>query len=190
MKKTTKRRRRSKKWISWVIILILLIAACVVGYFVWDSYFRDKSEEKQNNTTEVVEEQKIDKNDNNSETEDAVDLTNEVDDGKKIEQYDGDNPNTAEALSGVVTYAGVNGDKLMIRVNIDQYLTSGNCELTLTKNGANIYSSIASIVGSASTATCEGFDVPTGNLGGGNIKINIKLNANDKSGVIQGEVNI
>ena len=186
MAKKTKR-RKNRKWIYWMLIFVLLVVACIVGYFVWDSYFKDK-DEKRDEVVEVVEEQNIDK-DNNNEGE-AVGLTTDVDDGKKIDQYDGANPNTAEELSGVVTYAGVNGDSLMIRVNIDQYVTNGKCELTLSKNGANIHSSIASIVGNASTATCEGFDIPASNLGGGNIKINIKLNADGKSGVIQGEVNI
>ena len=30
-----------------------------------------------------------------------------------------------------ISYAGVNGDKLMIRVNINQYLSGGNCSLRL-----------------------------------------------------------
>ena len=178
-----KRRKRSKKWISWLIIVALLIGAGVVCYMVWDSYFRDKSEPEASETsgTTEVEEQK-----NNTE----MDLASEEPEKKKVEQYDGDDPNNAQDLSGVVTYAGVNNGVLMIRVNIDQYLDSGKCELTLTRGGATIYSSIASIIGSASTSTCEGFDVAVGELGGGNVEIIIKLESNGRVGSIHGEASI
>ena len=178
-----KRRKRSKKWISWLIILVLLIGAGAVCYMVWDSYFRDKTEPETSETSDNTESEEQ-KNDSEAE------LTSEEPEKKKVEQYDGDDPNNAQDLSGVVTYAGVNNGVLMIRVNIDQYLDSGKCELTLTRGGATIYSSIASIIGSASTSTCEGFDVATGELGGGNVEINIKLESNGRTGLIRGEANI
>ena len=178
-----KRRKRSKKWISWLIILVLLIGAGAVCYMVWDSYFRDKTEPETSETSDNTESEEQ-KNDSEAE------LTSEEPEKKKVEQYDGDDPNNAQDLSGVVTYAGVNNGVLMIRVNIDQYLDSGKCELTLTRGGATIYSSIASIIGSASTSTCEGFDVAMGELGGGNVEINIKLESNGRTGLIRGEANI
>ena len=178
-----KRRKRNKKWISWLIILVLLIGAGVVCYMVWDSYFRDKTEPETSETSDNTESEEQ-KNDPEAE------LTSEEPEKKKVEQYDGDDPNNAQDLSGVVTYAGVNNGVLMIRINIDQYLDSGKCELTLTRGGATIYSSIASIIGSASTSTCEGFDVAMGELGGGNVEINIKLESSGRMGSIRGEVNI
>jgi len=177
------RRKRNKKWISWLIILVLLIGAGVVCYLVWDSYFRDKTEPETSETTEDVD---IEKGKNTTE----VDLTSEEPEKQKVEQYDGEDPNNAQELSGVVTYAGVNNGTLMIRVNIDQYLDSGQCELTLSRGGATIHNSIASIIGSASTSTCEGFDVRVGELGGGNVEINIKLESNGRTGSIHGEANI
>ena len=105
-------------------------------------------------------------------------------------QYEGDDPNTTEELTGVITYAGVNGDKLMIRVNIDQFLDSGECGLGLRQAGMNVYNTSARVVSNASTATCEGFDVPVNELGEGNYQITIKLNAGGKTGTINGEVNV
>ena len=176
-----KRRKRSKKWIYWLFTLILLVAAGVVCYLVWDAYFRDKSDQAgSQESSEMVE--------NKEEAE--GELKSESVEKKKVEQYDGSDPNEANDLSGVVTYAGVNNGKLMIRVNIDQYLTEGKCELTLTRGGATIYNSITNIVGSATTATCEGFDVPVSELGGGNVGINIKLKTDGRTGSIQGEANI
>ena len=178
----SKRRKRSKKWIYWLIILILLIGAGAVCYLVWDSYFREKDDVEQ---TEIIEEKNEQKT-----NEVEVEQTSESPEKPKVEQYDGESPNQANELTGVVTYAGVSGDNLMIRVNIDQYLENGQCELTLKQGSATIYNSIASIIGSASTATCEGFDIPINKLGGGKFEININLSANGRTGLIRGEANV
>ena len=90
----------------------------------------------------------------------------------------------------MVTYAGVVDDKLMIRVNIDQFLADGSCELKLVRNNSTIYNSTANIFADVSTSTCEGFDVPVSGLGSGNTNIEIQLKSGDKSGIIRGEVNI
>ena len=108
---------------------------------------------------------------------------------KKVPQYDGDDPNTAEELSGVVTYAGVSGGALMVRVNIDQYLDNGKCEMNLIQSGNVVHSSAVEIVGGPSTASCAGFDVPVAGLSG-NYEIVVKLEAGGKRGTIRGEVSV
>lgn len=178
------KRKRNRKWISRAIILVLLIAAVVVIYLVWDSYFSDrKQDEESGQSVEQVEE-------NKPTQEDNVEIIDETSDEPKVVQYDGKDPNTSDELSGVITYAGVSGGNLMIRVNIDQYLEDGNCTLSLARGGSNIYSSVARVATSASTATCEGFDVPVSEIGGGVIDIVIDINADGKDGVIRGEVQI
>ena len=176
------KRKRNKRWISWVILLVLAVAAGVVVYLVWDNYFNDKREENREDETAQVEEGKGEEKEE-SENSDEVEK-------KKVEQYDGEDPNKVDTLSGVVTYAGVNDGILMVRVNIDQYLDSGECGLTLARGGGTIYSSIAEIVGGPSTASCAGFDVPVSGLGGGVVEININLNSGERSGVIHGEAEI
>lgn len=105
-------------------------------------------------------------------------------------QYSGENANKSANLTGVVTYASVSNGVLVIRTSIDQYLTAGTCELTLDRGGAIIYSDTANIVGGASTATCQGFDVAASELGGGNVDIIVNITADGKSGVIRGEANV
>lgn len=175
-------------------MLILLVVAAVVVYFVWDGYFKDKDGGKKESSQEVekVEEQK--------EGEDGgVDarieegygqLEDEVKDGKEIVQYDGENPNKAESISGVVTYVGVSGERLMIRVNIDQFLDDGECILNLVRNGSTIYNDTARVVGNVTTATCEGFDVPVDGIGRGATDIMITINSGEKTGIIVGKVEL
>lgn len=168
--------------------MVLLIAAGVVVYLVWDNYFNDKKEDrKEGQGTEQVEEKEV------AETTEAVekekDEAEKAVEEKKVNQYEGDDPNTAEELSGVVTYAGVNNGVLMVRVNIDQYLDSGKCELSLVKGGGVAYNATAEIAGGASTASCAGFDVPAFGLQGG-YEIVINLESGGRKGTIRGEVNI
>ena len=162
------------------------MAAAVVCYLVWDGYFKNKDEGELVEGQSVVEKEQ-DKEDKKSEENTKIEEGKVV--GKEeIIQYEGDDPNTQDDLTGVITYAGVSGDSLMIRVNIDQYLEDGTCELSLVQNGV-IYSDVANIVGSAATATCEGFNVPAGGLGG-QYEIIISLSSGEKAGVIKGEVEI
>lgn len=183
----TKKRKKNKKWVSWLVLFLLLVVASIMCYFVWDAYFRDKTTDAPE--TEEVETKKNEIKQSDEEEEDNK-VVEEIKEEKKVEQYDGDDPNNANSLSGVVTYAGVNGGNLMIRVNIDQYLSSGQCKLSLIRNGTAIYNSTVSIVNSASTATCEGFDVPVSELGGGGVTILINIVSGERNGSIQGEVSI
>ena len=84
----------------------------------------------------------------------------------------------------------MNNGKLMIRVNIDQYVSSGTCTLGLRREGMNIYSAEALITDGASTSTCEGFDISTDELGNGTTNIIIYMEGDGKTGEIQGRVDL
>lgn len=183
-----KRRRRSKKWISWLIILILLIAAIVVCSMVYKDYFSDDKEKETDSKVEEKKEkgeerEEEDKSEEGSEEQEVVRK-------EEVPQYDGEDPNNSEGITGAITYAGVSGSVLMIRVNVDQYLSGGSCNLRINEYGGEIYSDSASLISSASTMTCEGFDVPVSAIGGGNFEIFVDVNADGKSGTIKGEANI
>ena len=189
-----RKRKKNKKRLFWILMLILLVAAAVVVYFVWDGYFKGKGGGKKESSQEVekVEERKEgeDRGVDARIEEGHGQLEDEVKDGKEIVQYDGENPNKAESISGVVTYAGVSGERLMIRVNIDQFLDDGECILNLVRNGSTIYNDTARVVGNVATATCEGFDVPVDGIGGGATDIMITINSGEKTGAITGKVEL
>lgn len=181
-----RRRKRSKKWLSSVLFLALLVVAGVVCYFVWDGYFRDKKEEPTTEapTGNTVVVEKEEPSDDAGEEED-LGIEKE-----EIVQYDGEDPNMAEELSGALTYVGVSGSNLLIRVNIDQYLSSGTCRLEISRGGQVVFSDSAAIVSAASTATCEGFNVPMSELGSGTVEIKVYLDSGGKTGRIVGGVTI
>ena len=179
------RKRKSKKWISRLFFLLLLIAAVVMCYFVWDAYFKDKGPKQpkpaeQSQTTEEGPEEK---------PKEKEEETEEPEEKPKVPQYDGDDPNTANELTGAITYVGVTNGYLRIRINVDQYVTGG-CNIILTRGGTQIYSDYANLITSASTSTCEGFDIPTSDLGTGITGIRITISSGVKTGAITGEVTL
>ncbi len=184
-----RRRRKSKKWIYWLLFFVLLIVAGVVCYFVWNEYFND-TEKGGVKEDAVVEEVDVEGDDKEESEVVEEEKEEEIIEKEKVIQYEGDDPNEAEELTGVVTYAGVSGSNLIIRVNIDQFLNGGNCELNLLRNGQVIYGDTASVIGSAATATCEGFNVPVAEVGNGGVEIVIKISSEGRGGTIRGEANI
>lgn len=191
------KRKNRRKWVYWLVIVLLLVAAGVIIYLVWNSYFRPKNSDiREDNVVKVADDKvekdnKVDKDDAEQNNNGIGGNTDEVEREKEKEQvaaYEGDNPNYNNQLTGALTYAGVNGGILVIRVNIDQYLDSGTCRLSL--GGGTEYSDVVNVVSSASTSTCEGFDIPVSNLASGTYKITIDLNSGDKKGIIEGEVSV
>ncbi len=177
-----RRRRRSRKWLSRLLFLILIIIAGAVIYLVWDNYFRDDKVIEPGQSEVVEEEKPEEKSENVSEEKEP--------EKEETVQYEGDDPNTLEELTGVVTYAGVSGNKLMVRININQYLSGGSCKLSLVRNGATAYEDVAAVTAGAATSTCEGFDVPVSEITSGKYQILVEVTAEGKAGVIKGEVEV
>lgn len=181
------KRRNYRKLIWWTVGVILVAAIVITGVVIG---INNTGKANNDETTKTEEQQKTEQKDGGDNKNTEEENTEEIDDYKKITQYEGVDPNKAEELSGVVTHASVNGSTLMIRTSIDQYLTEGVCDLTLERDGNIIYSDTTDIEGEASTATCQGFDVATAGLGEGHLDIIINLSANGKSGVIRGGTDI
>lgn len=178
-----KRRRRNKKWLKVILFLILIIVAGVICFLVWDSYFKDDNSEVE---SEVIEQPIVEQDGIKTEIEAEENV--EVVEKEEVLQYDGADPNESVDLTGVITYTNVANGVLTIRVNIDQYISSGSCKLALVRGGAEIYGETVQMTDSASTSTCKGFDISTDGLGSGSTSIIINLSGDNKNGVISGEV--
>lgn len=177
-------------------MVVLFIGAAVVCYFVWDMYFRIKDDNGSNmgaegSSSEVVQvEEKEEKEEKIEENKNVGTTNNEVVEKEKVVQYEGNDPNEAGELTGAITYAGVSDGVLAIRVNIDQYLTDGECALTLARDGVEIYNDMASITGSVSTSSCDGFEVPLDQIGRGEVDIKIDLGADVRTGQLRRRVSV
>lgn len=180
-----RRKRKSKKWISRLFFLMLLIVAVVLCYFVWDAYFKGDSKQPKQEEQSSSQEEKPKEEEKPEEKKEE-----EPEEKPKVPQYDGDDPNTAEQITGAITYIGVSNGYLRVRVNVDQYINGGSCNIVLLRGGAQIYSDYANLNSSASTSTCEGFDIPVADLGTGYTQIRITLSSGEKTGAVTGEVTL
>lgn len=176
-------KRKNKKQRKKIFggLILLLVVGGGAGYAVWQQRTVDSGAE------EIEEMQQYEQEEGEEVQGQAV--TGATPEKKAI-LYEGEDPNTRETLSGVVTYAGAMEGKLAIRVNIDQYLTDGECSLALKKGGNVVYVDTVRIIENVTTATCEGFDIATAGIGGGKFEIQIDLQAGEKKGTIKGEVDI
>ena len=185
-----KRKRKKTNIMKWVVrafLLALFIAAVVIVFLVWDNYFNDKKDNnpKASEESSEIEEKKVEESEDEEEKEEEMPVEK-----KEVKQYEGENPNVSNDLTGAITYAGVSNGTLRIRVNIDQYLSGGTCELGLITDGGKVYSTSVGVSDSASTATCQGFDVPTSGLPTGDYRIEVIVSSGDKTGIILGEVKL
>ena len=185
-KMAKKHKKQSKKWIIWILLVVLFVAVAVAVYFVGKTLIKkDEQEVKPSNeTTEEVEKMP---------TQDDFTTPDDTDDGmpeKKTVLYEGGDPNKSPELTGVVTGSNVANGNLVIWTNIDQYLNTGTCELILQENGQKVYKDEVKIVADVSTSYCEDFVVPVSAVGAGQYQIIINLNSGDKTGIINGEVEL
>lgn len=181
------KRRKNHKWLWGIIFLVLIAGAVVVAIMVRNNFFNDNSNKSEpGNSSNTVSPDKP-KDDTKKEDDKKTDDTPKKED---VPQYTGDNPNKAETLSGVISYADVSGDDLVIRVNIDQFLSEGNCTINIVKNGSVAFTQTVGIVESVSTSTCDGYKIPTSTLPKGDLQLEVLVQSGNRSGKITSRVRI
>ena len=185
MAQKKKTKQKSSKWLYGLLFFVLFVAVGLACYFILGAFFEIK-----NNNSESEEVDTVEIEEESVEQSEHKDNAEEDDDKHGVEQYDGEDPNQLEELTGSVTYAVVTDGVLKIRINIDQYLGGGRCNMSLIRDGVNIYNMSANISALVSTSTCDGFDVPVPSIGNGDYDIVVNLEAEGKIGVINGAFGI
>lgn len=174
---------RNNRGSSLILCVLLLLVGCGIGFLIANKIRADKIGDAQ---------QKSDSQVADSTDENAVDKSRDADianfekqEDKTPVKYDGEDPNTLENITGDVTRADVSDGRVVIRVNINQYLGSGTCTLTMGN-----YSASANVVANASTSSCEGFDINLSELSGlsGDTGFTINVVSGDKAGSINGNI--
>ena len=196
MKKISQKNARKNKIIVWSLFFFVLIvlAGVIVYQILTDNQSRMKSPSLAESTQNI--ENKIE----NTNIPEAKTINNE--DGttedaaagrtpKTPEKYEGQDVNQLEKLTGTITYSAKSANFYRIRVNIDQFLKlPGTCKLTVLSAGKIIYTDSVSVVSNPSSGTCEGFDIPLARLTSGDYDLKIEINANQKTGIIEGGATI
>ena len=180
----TPKKKMSKKVIIITLVVVTLAVASAGAYFLFSpndekDTIKDSQSKETNSSTSTTEDQDTTST-NATEHEAEKDIT---------PSYEGENTNTSQTLTGVINYAGVANDILMIRTTINQALSSGTCRLALS-NGSATVTRDSNIALNPSSSTCEGFDVPISELGSGNWTITITVTSDNRSGELKGNVTI
>lgn len=176
--KNKKLQKRTAVIASSIIVVLLLIAGTVFAYTssTWPFNTPSEAPETHVDPTNPLGADREATSEDNTPT-------------KSPTQYEGSNPNTAPSLTGFISYSSVVDGILVIRVTIDQELSSGTCEISLTKGGESL-TRTSSIVANPSSSTCSGFDIPTSGLSSGGWSIEITIASEGKTGTITGEATI
>lgn len=187
MRSTQHKNRSYKKLIiTCSVVVILLIAALVYFIPLKGSLFGWQPNKSNNETTErEVNDVNLDK-----PTE------NELQTGEDIKNNSINNPgpqdnsqNTPQATV-TVTAANVSNNTVQIRALIDGVINDAACEIIFSQGSAT-KTYAASTQALSSTSTCQGFDIPSSDLGAGTwaFTISVKRGAT-VLGSTSGEVSI
>ena len=196
MKRVSQRKSRKNKIIVWsLFFLVLIILAGVIVYQILKDNNKSSKVPILPEKTEKIESKIENTGVTNSETIKTEDGTPEDAAAgrtpKTPEKYEGQDVNQLEKLTGTITYSAKTTDKYRILVNIDQFLKlPGTCMLSVISAGKVVYNDYVNIISNPSSGSCEGFDIPLTKLSPGEYNIKIEVNANQKTGIIEGKVTI
>ena len=164
-------------------VIIIVAAAIVLGLIIVFIVFQ------------IINNQKPDNKSNNSSSTSTSQTNQESstttkEDPKKVTQYEGNDPNDSNELTGSITSAFIANGQFILRVNINQYISGGTCTLTMTK-GTSTFTRTVPLIANVSSSTCQGFDAQASEVSTGTWHAVIDLNSNDgKKGKIESEVNL
>jgi len=196
MKRVSQKKSRKNKIIVWsLFFLVLIILAGVIVYQILKDNNKSSKVPILPEKTEKIESKIENTGVTNSETIKTEDGTPEDAAAgrtpKTPEKYEGQDVNQLEKLTGTITYSAKTTDKYRILVNIDQFLKlPGTCMLSVISAGKVVYNDYVNIISNPSSGSCEGFDIPLTKLSPGEYNIKIEVNANQKTGIIEGKVTI
>lgn len=174
---------------AWVITLFVILGiACVVALIIF-VVKPDQTDTQEDKTSSSII------NDKNPTTDPPIEsnkTTNDEDGPEKTIQYEAENPNRLNELSGFITSALQDGTNLYINAMIAQYLeTDTTCNLTLKGTNTNsTYTATVKALPDVTTSNCEEFVIPITNLAPDYYQITIDLSSAEKQGTITGGVQV
>ena len=174
-------RKRDKKWLIIIILIAVLIVGIVSTIIILNATKPKSTENSDSNTssTPVASE--------NTSSDVSAPVTTNEGDNKTPAQYEGENPNNYDILTGIITYTGITNDKLVISAALDQFVT-GDCKFEIYNQDQLIFTGHNKIMAGPSSSFCNySADIPA--QGKYNLKV-IPTSDNNKTGVITGEVEI
>ncbi len=168
----------------WIVAAIIIIGAVFAIIFLNNAASKPGSEQEKAKTTSSSQDDKP-----QAESEQTID-SNELEPEPKTIQYEGENPNKLDELTGTVTGTYVDNGVLTIMTTVDQYL-NGSCTLSMVgDNTGDTYSTTSNLLADVSVSYCEPFNIPLSALTNDHYQIEITLSGNGKTGKIKDGVDL
>ncbi|MBQ3271048.1 hypothetical protein IJH10_00375 [Candidatus Saccharibacteria bacterium] len=186
-----KNKKQSKNHHVFLFIILALIvcAVVIVALLILNPLGGNKTTNngQGTNNTSSSTDQKSDSSGTKEESNEENNSTEPTPEAEKNNtQYEGENPNNSESLTGIINYIGISDGTLSVRVSIEQSV-AGTCVFTITTpSGKTINGSSAISVGPTSSF-CS-FSTPAQESG--SWKVSVGATSSDKHGTITGEANL
>lgn len=109
----------------------------------------------------------------------------------KVKQYEGENVNHSNELSGSISYQDVDANKnVTLYTTIDQIVNSGSCALNLKQGNKVLYSTTVTAHADITTSICDPITFSAAQIPSGTYQIEIQISGDNKTGIINSEVNL
>lgn len=168
-------------------VLLILTAVIAITVLIFKNTLGAEDKASNSPTTSTTPTQPSNQGDANSEENNEPPLEN------KAPQYEGEDPNQLDSLTGVITYADIDTENQVLHsaVSINQYLeTDGQCVFNLKRNDAIIRTASAVATADVTTSVCGPFSISVADLDPGFYQIEIIMTDANRRGIINSEVNI
>lgn len=185
--------RRKKSPVKVVIVLFVILGIIIAGVFAFlnkDKIISIFKGEKNDSSTSQTSSSSANSNDDKKSDDTTSDSQNNEptreSEKSDISQYDGEDPNKLDTITGIVNAGTDEAGALSVRVIIDQALSSGTCTITLAHSSGATNTVSAQVEPGPSSSFCVAKTGATS----GNWKITTTVSADNKTGTITGEVNL
>ncbi len=172
-----------------IIMLVTIIAVAVLVVFaVWAISSSQTDDSVDSNPIDSSEDAFREDEITTPGYEEATDIGDE----KNIPQYEAENPNTLENLTGSVVYTDTDAQTgtITTMVSIDQYLyNGGTCELKVKSSDSVLATVSSPIIADVTTSHCGPITATLSQLAG-TYELEITLSADNKTGLVTTNINI
>lgn len=174
--KSTHRVPPYRRPIIVVVFLLIIVAIAAITVFIISSLQPAKD-----STTVPDQEDTI----RDPDQPVIIDPTDTDTDSNKPPQFEGEDPNDSQELTGSISVKDISAGTLYIAATIDQYLeNSGTCTLIISNSTGEEYKFNGEAVADITTSVCSAFEVPLNDLSEGHWNLKIELSGNGKTGII------
>ena len=186
IKKTN--RQKSPRFFLFFVLFLAVCAAVVLGLLFLKPTFENKGDKSEGSSESTNNYQKSDNKKEEQKEEDPQEITPEAE--KSHAQYEGEDPNNLEQITGAISFAGNSDGKFTVNVAIDQALgDDGTCSFNLVNENSQTISGTFPTEPGPTASFCS-FSMPIADDMSGNWRITVTIEAEGKAGIITREATL